>query len=69
LFADILIGGLNLYLRDVARSFYPERRVLAEILRSGERQFWNPYVSGGQPLAASAETRTDLQRGGLGRTS
>ena len=52
-FADILVGGLNLYLRDVARSFYPERRVLAEILRSGELPFWNPYVSGGQPLAAN----------------
>lgn len=52
-FADILFAGFNLYIRDVARVYYPERRVLAEILRKGEFPFWNPYVNGGQPLAAN----------------
>lgn len=52
-FLDILLAGLNLYIRDVARTYYPERRVVAEILRHGEFPFWNPYVNGGQPLAAN----------------
>ena len=52
-FGDILFAGFNLYIRDVARTYYPERRVIAEILRSGTFPFWNPYVNGGQPLAAN----------------
>lgn len=52
-FLDILLAGLNLYIRDVARTYYPERRVIAEILGRLEFPFWNPYVNGGQPLAAN----------------
>ena len=52
-FLDILLAGLNLYIRDVARTYYPERRVIAEVLKRGEFPFWNPYVNGGQPMAAN----------------
>ena len=52
-FLDILLAGLNLYIRDVARTYYPERRVIADVLGRGEFPFWNPYVNGGQPLAAN----------------
>jgi hypothetical protein len=51
--ADILVGGKALYIRDIARVYYPERAVLAEILRGGEFPFWNPRFAGGQPLAAN----------------
>jgi len=52
-FADILFAGLNLYVRDIQRFYYPYRAVLARALRSGGFPFWNPFASGGQPLAAN----------------
>ena len=50
---DILAGGKALYVRDIARVYYPERAVLGEILRGGEFPFWNPRFGAGQPLAAN----------------
>jgi hypothetical protein len=52
-FLDILAGGLNLYLRDVARTYYPYRHALRTILRAGDFPYWNPLDSAGQPLAAN----------------
>jgi hypothetical protein len=52
-FADILLAGLNLYIRDIQRFYIPYRAILARVLRSGEFPFWNGFVSAGQPLAAN----------------
>ena len=52
-FSDILFFGFNLYLRDFSRTSYPERKVLSSILRGGELPMWNPFATGGQPLAAN----------------
>jgi hypothetical protein len=52
-FADILFAGLNLYIRDIQRFYYPYRAAIAAALRSGELPFWNHLASGGQPLAAN----------------
>ncbi|MEA2338202.1 MAG: hypothetical protein QOE82_2209 [Thermoanaerobaculia bacterium] len=52
-FLDILLAGLNLYTRDIARVYYPERAALRTILRAGELPLWNPFAAGGQPLAAN----------------
>jgi hypothetical protein len=52
-FADILLAGLNLYIRDIQRTYIPNRALLTHLLRSGEFPFWNPFVSAGQPLAAN----------------
>jgi len=52
-FLDILIAGLNLYIRDIPRVYYPERAALRSILRSGAFPFWNHFAAGGQPLAAN----------------
>ena len=52
-FVDLLILGRALYIRDVARIYYPERKVLRDVLLSGEFPFWNPQYAAGQPLAAN----------------
>lgn len=58
LFSDVLFLGNNFYLRDVALQYYPIRRVLHDLVRAGELPFWNPRVSGGQPLAANPAYET-----------
>lgn len=52
-FADVLFAGLNLFVRDLLVVYYPERSVLASILRDGVLPYWNPLYAGGQPLAAN----------------
>jgi hypothetical protein len=52
-FLDILTAGLNLYMRDVATSYYPDDAVLRTFLRAGALPLWNQFASGGQPLAAN----------------
>ena len=52
-FADVLLLGKSFYIRDFARIYVPERKVLREILLGGELPFWNPHYGGGQPLAAN----------------
>jgi hypothetical protein len=53
-FADVLAGGV-LYLRDLTRYYYPTKRIIREIILSGEFPYWNPYYSAGQPMAANPE--------------
>jgi len=53
LFIDVLTGYNCLYSGDVSRYHYPLKHVLREIVLSGEFPYWNPYLSGGQPLAAN----------------
>jgi hypothetical protein len=52
-FLDILLGGLNLYQRDISHSYYPNAAAVRSILRAGEWPFWNHFAAAGQPLAAN----------------
>jgi hypothetical protein len=52
-FLDILVAGLNLYMRDIAVVYYPNCAVLRDILRAHALPLWNEFASGGQPLAAN----------------
>lgn len=55
LFADVLFGVNNFYMRDLTRYYYPTKQILREIVRGGEFPYWNPYFSAGQPIAANPE--------------
>jgi hypothetical protein len=52
-FIDLLVPGRNLFVRDVARVYVPERAALRYALLHGGLPYWNPFIGGGQPLAAN----------------
>lgn len=58
LFADVIFAGAGFYVRDVIRDYLPSRFVLRSIVFSGEFPWWNPFYSGGQPLAANPGFQT-----------
>ncbi len=53
LFHRVLLGEGVLYFRDICLNHLPTRLYITEILRSGHLPLWNPYLSGGMPLAAN----------------
>lgn len=53
LFADILLGFSHLYERDLLTYVYPGKKVLHDVVASGEFPYWNRAISGGQPMAAN----------------
>jgi hypothetical protein len=55
LFADILFGVRALYIRDLTRYYYPTKRIIREVVLSGEFPYWNRNYSAGQPMAANPE--------------
>jgi hypothetical protein len=55
LFADVLAGISNFYMRDLTRYYYPTKQILRDIVLGGEFPYWNPYFSAGQPIAANPE--------------
>lgn len=55
LFLDVLLGLNVFYARDVAHYYFPAKKVLRDIVLGGEFPFWNPWFSGGQPMAANPE--------------
>jgi hypothetical protein len=55
LFADVLAGTQNFYMRDLTRYYYPAKQVLREIVQNGEFPYWNRYFGAGQPIAANPE--------------
>ena len=55
LFADVLFGVNEFYMRDLTRYYYPTKQILREIVYQGEFPYWNRYFSAGQPLAANPE--------------
>ncbi|HEU4521357.1 MAG TPA: hypothetical protein VFT12_05095, partial [Thermoanaerobaculia bacterium] len=55
LFADVLIGIGNFYMRDLTRYYYPTKQIYREIALGGELPLWNRYFHAGQPLAANPE--------------
>jgi hypothetical protein len=52
-FYPVLLGEGLFYFRDVSLNHYPTRAYASEQLRSGSFPLWNPYLSGGMPLAAN----------------
>jgi hypothetical protein len=52
-YADILFAGRGLFLHDITLYHYPLKHVVREVVMRGAFPFWNPYLSGGQPLAAN----------------
>ncbi|HEX7704907.1 MAG TPA: hypothetical protein VF701_00450, partial [Thermoanaerobaculia bacterium] len=55
LFADVLIGTYNFYMRDLTRYYYPTKQIQREIVLDGEFPWWNRQFSAGQPIAANPE--------------
>lgn len=53
LFHRVLLGEGVLYFRDICLNHLPTRLYTTEILRSGHLPLWNPYLSGGMPLAGN----------------
>lgn len=51
-FARVLFFGQTLYFRDLYLIYLPQRRLLAELWRSGVVPLWNPLYHGGIPLLA-----------------
>jgi hypothetical protein len=52
-FSDVLFLGRSFYNRDFSRLHVPDRKVLRDIVKSGEFPFWNPSYAAGQPFAAN----------------
>lgn len=55
LFADVVIGTHNFYLRDLTRYYYPVKQIQREVVLDGEFPYWNRHFGGGQPIAANPE--------------
>jgi len=55
LFIDVLLGIKGFYAGDVSQFYVPAKKVLREIVLGGEFPYWNPFFSGGQPMAANPE--------------
>lgn len=53
LFADVLFLGNNFYARDLFAYHFPMKHAVRELIARGEMPWWNPYVGGGQPMAAN----------------
>ncbi|HEX7807323.1 MAG TPA: hypothetical protein VF608_01315, partial [Thermoanaerobaculia bacterium] len=53
LFADVLFGNRVLYFGDVSAYHYPLKKVLRDVISRGDFPSWNPYIAGGQPMAAN----------------
>lgn len=53
LFADVLFAGNVLLGRDLITYHYGMKKVLRELLLSGEFPYWNRFFSAGQPMAAN----------------
>src|SRR5262249_19188476 len=47
-----LFTDQTFYYRDLGLILAPARRLVAELIRAGQWPLWNPYLSGGIPLAA-----------------
>lgn len=54
-FVDVLAGMRAFFIRDLSRYYYPTKRIVREVILSGELPVWNPYYSAGQPMAANPE--------------
>ncbi|MFP5245973.1 MAG: hypothetical protein ACLGH0_04705, partial [Thermoanaerobaculia bacterium] len=55
LFADVLVGSHNFYMRDLTRYYYPTKHAIRDIVYGGEFPYWNRHFSAGQLIAANPE--------------
>ncbi|HEY0590808.1 MAG TPA: hypothetical protein VGF40_03500 [Thermoanaerobaculia bacterium] len=55
LFADVLILGKHFFIRDLTRYYYPTKKIVREVILSGEFPYWNRQYLAGQPMAANPE--------------
>ncbi len=55
LFADVLILGKQFFIRDLTRYYYPTKKIVREVILSGEFPYWNRHYLAGQPMAANPE--------------
>lgn len=53
LFADVLFLGNNFWFRDLFLYHFPLKRFVRQTIVAGEFPWWNPYLGGGQPMAAN----------------
>lgn len=53
LFADVLFLGSNFAGRDLFLYHFPMKRVVHDLVARGEFPWWNPFIAGGQPMAAN----------------
>jgi len=54
-FFDVISGRNAFYFADLVRFHHPGKKVLRDIVLSGEFPYWNPTISAGQPLAANPQ--------------
>src|SRR5439155_8408839 len=52
-FADVLFLGNNFWFRDLFLYHFPLKRFVRQTIAAGEFPWWNPYLGGGQPMAAN----------------
>lgn len=52
-FADVVVGARGLWASDIVAYQYPLKQIFASVVWEGAFPSWNPYSSGGQPLAAN----------------
>ncbi|HUF17751.1 MAG TPA: hypothetical protein VMS12_06885, partial [Thermoanaerobaculia bacterium] len=57
-FADILAGMNGLWASDLSAYHHPLKQIFASVVGQGTFPSWNPYLSGGQPLAANPAFQT-----------
>ncbi|MGK2856744.1 MAG: YfhO family protein [Thermoanaerobaculia bacterium] len=55
IYADVIVLGMNFFVRDHYRYHYPTKHIVREVILDGEFPHWNRYYAGGQPLAANPE--------------
>src|SRR5262245_19309705 len=53
LFAQSLFTSQTFFFRDLYIHFYPQKRLVGELLSRGELPLWDRLVNGGQPLMAN----------------
>ena len=56
-FADLLFLGRCFFVRDLTTYHYPMKKVLHDLVWSGQFPLWNPLASGGQPIAAHTSAK------------
>lgn len=52
MFPGAILFGETFFYRDIYLHHLPVKKLLAQILKSGQLPFWNPYFCGGQPFLA-----------------
>jgi hypothetical protein len=53
LFADVLFFGDNFHFRDLYTYHMPLKWIVRDTIAHGQLPLWNPYIAGGQPMAAN----------------